>query len=118
MTTIGKEPGQPERMDRRRLITSTAATLVIFLLCLFVPAGRLDWGRGWQFFAVTVAAGIVLSVYLRRVNPDVFAARVNRHTGTKSWDKWIVPILITIMTSVVPVAALDDGRFQWSHVSW
>lgn len=118
MTTIINESGQPEGMDRRRLVTSTAATLAIFLLCFFVPAGTFRWVRGWLFFAVTVAAGIVLSVYLRRVNPDIFAARVNRHTGTKSWDKWIVPILITVMTSVIPVAALDDGRYHWSFVPW
>jgi protein-S-isoprenylcysteine O-methyltransferase Ste14 len=70
------------------------------------------------FFAVAVAAGIVLSVYLRRVNPEIFAARVNRHTGTKSWDKWIVALLIVVMTSVIPVAALDDGHYHWSVVPW
>ncbi|MFO0892770.1 MAG: isoprenylcysteine carboxylmethyltransferase family protein [Isosphaeraceae bacterium] len=111
-------PMEKEPFDRRRLITSTAATLVVLLLWLFVPAGTLGWLRGWLFFVVTVVAGIVLSIYLRRVNPDIFAARVNRRTGTKSWDKGIVVLLISVMTSVIPVAALDDGRFHWSLVPW
>jgi protein-S-isoprenylcysteine O-methyltransferase Ste14 len=118
MSVQKDRPQTPEPTDRRRLVTSTIATLVIFLLCLFVPAGTLGWVRGWLFFAVTVAAGVVVSIYLIRVNPEVFAARVNRHTGTKSWDKWIVGLLLTAMTSIIPVAALDDARFHWSVVPW
>ncbi len=118
ITNASNELVQPEQIDRRRLVTSTAATLVIFALCLFVPAGTLAWFRGWLFFAITMATGIVLWIYLKRVNPDVIAARVNRHTGTKPWDKWIVTLLITVMTTILPVAALDDTRFHWSPVAW
>ena len=60
-------------------------TLLIFALCLFLPAGTWTWARGWLFFAVVVATGVVISLYLRRVNPEVIAARVNRHEGTKGW---------------------------------
>jgi isoprenylcysteine carboxyl methyltransferase (ICMT) family protein YpbQ len=118
MTTNSEQPRHPEPTDRRRLITSTVWTLLILALCLFLPAGTLAWFRGWLFFAVVVAAGVVITLYLRRVNPDVVAARVNRHKGTKGWDRWVLAPFIVAMVAVYPVAALDDGRFQWSHVPW
>jgi hypothetical protein len=85
MNMATRSDRRPEPTDRRRLITSTVLTLLIFALCLFLPAGTWAWARGWLFFVVVVAAGVVITVYLRRVNPDVLAARVNRHEGTKGW---------------------------------
>ena len=75
---------KPEPTDRRRLVLGVGWTLLIFVLCLFLPAGTWAWSRGWLFFVVIVAASILVTLYLRRVNPDVIAARVNRHEGTKT----------------------------------
>ncbi len=107
---------KPEPTDRRRLILGVGWTLLIFLLCLFLPAGNWAWARGWLFFFVIVGTSILITLYLRRVNPDVIAARVNRHEGTKGWDRILLGIFIPMMVMTVPVAALDDGRFHWSHV--
>ena len=97
------QPPDPEPIDRRRLITSSVVTLVCFVLCLFLPAGTWSWARGWLFFGVVIAAFVVIGFYLRRVNPDVFAARVNRHEGTKGWDRWLLGLLITAMVSTLPL---------------
>jgi protein-S-isoprenylcysteine O-methyltransferase Ste14 len=119
MVTNSDQPRQPERTDRRRLVLSVGWSLLIFVLCLFLPAGTLAWSRGWLFFIVTVAASILITIYLRRVNPDVIAARVNRHDGTKRWDLLLglIFILPTILAMPI-VAALDDGRYHWSHLPW
>ena len=109
---------EPEPTDRRRLFLGVGWTLLIFLLCLFLPAGNWAWARGWLFFVVIVAASIVITLYLRRANPDVIAARVNRHEGTKGWDRLLLGILIPAMVSILPVAALDDSRYHWFHVPW
>jgi protein-S-isoprenylcysteine O-methyltransferase Ste14 len=119
LTTHSDQRGQPEPTDRRRLVVSVASTLLIFVLCLFLPAGTLGWTRGWLFFFVTVAASILLTVYLQRVNPDVVAARVNRHTGTKRWDLLLGAIfLLPAMLALPIVAALDDGRYHWFRLPW
>jgi protein-S-isoprenylcysteine O-methyltransferase Ste14 len=118
MTTTSGRPRQPESTDRRRLISGSVLTLLAFVVCLFLPAGTWAWPRGWLFFSVVIAASIVISLYLRRANPDVIAARVNRHEGTKGWDRWVLGLLIPALVSILPVAALDDGRFHWSHVPW
>ncbi len=118
MATNSDQTRQPEPTERRRLILSIGWTLLIFVLCLFVPAGTLAWSKGWLFFSVVVAASVVITVYLRRVNPDVIAARVNRHKGTKGWDLVLLGLFIPAMVSILPVAALDDGRYHWFPVAW
>jgi len=45
-------------------------------MCLFLPAPSWTWFRGWLVFVVVVVTSTVITLYLRRVNPDVIAARV------------------------------------------
>src|SRR4051794_27281474 len=118
MTAASDSPRPQEATDRRRLVAGTMTTLVALLLCLFLPAGTWAWGRGWLFFVVMVAASVVASLYLRSVNPDVVAARVNRHEGTKSWDRILLVIFFPTVVAIPILAALDDGRFHWSRVPW
>jgi protein-S-isoprenylcysteine O-methyltransferase Ste14 len=118
MTTEGDRGRQPERIDRRRLFLSLGWTLLAFVLCLFLPAGTWAWFRGWLFFSVVVAASIVVTLYLRRVNPEVIAARVNRHEGTKHWDRILLVIFFPTVMAIPVVAALDDSRFHWSRAPW
>jgi protein-S-isoprenylcysteine O-methyltransferase Ste14 len=102
----------------RSTINRLAATLVILAVFLFVPAGRVTWTRGWAFllvFTLLMASGII---YFRRVNPEMFAVRREVHRGTKGWDKVVIRLLLVAVCVVPLVAALDDGRFRWSRMSW
>ena len=93
--------------------------LLFFVLCLFLPAGTWTWTRGWLFILVLVVASILSTFYLRRVNPEVIAARVNRHKGTKRWDLLLGVIFVLPTILAIPiVAALDDGRYHWLPVPW
>ena len=65
-----------------------------------------------------VGARSLVTLYLRRVNPDVIAARINRHKGTKRWDLLLVVIFLPTMLAIPIVAALDDGRYHWLPVPW
>ena len=52
-------------------------------------------------------------------NPEVIAARVNHHKGTKRWDLLLGAIFILPSMLAIPiVAALDDARFHWFPVPW
>jgi protein-S-isoprenylcysteine O-methyltransferase Ste14 len=117
MPTNDTKRGQPEPIDGRRLLWGLVRLLGYFAM-LFLPAGTLMWPKGWIFIFVTVVAFITASVYLRRTNPEVIAARINRREGTKRWDGILVPILISIVMTIPIVAALDDGRFHWSQLPW
>jgi protein-S-isoprenylcysteine O-methyltransferase Ste14 len=118
MADSSDQPRHPKETDRRRLVLGVGWTLFIFVLCLFLPAGSWAWARGWLFFLVTVAAGVVITLFLKRVNPEVVAARVNRHGGTKHWDRVLLAIFLPTVMLIPILAALDDGRFHWSHVPW
>jgi protein-S-isoprenylcysteine O-methyltransferase Ste14 len=109
---------QAESVDRRRLLLSVGWSLLALALCLFLPAGTLTWSRGWLFLGVLVASSVVVTLYLRRVNPEVIAARVNRHEGTKRWDWILLGLFFPTLVAILVVAALDDGRFHWSREPW
>jgi len=118
LVTNHDQLGQPEQIDRRRLFRSLGGILIFFVLGLFVPAGTWMWTRGWLFILVIVAASILATSYLRRVNPDVIAARINRHKGAKGWDLILLAIYFPTVTAIPILAALDDGRFHWSDLPW
>ena len=108
----------PLRLDRRRLLISLGGLCAYLALGMLLPAGTWKWARGWLFLAVTVGASILATVYLRRVNPEIIAARVNRHEGTKRWDKILLAFFFPTIMAIPFVAALDDGRFHWFYVPW
>jgi protein-S-isoprenylcysteine O-methyltransferase Ste14 len=112
------QPQQPEPIDRGRLVIGIGAVLLGVGLCLFVPAGSIAWLRGWLLVFVYVATLTIVTLYLRRVNPEVIAARINRHEGTKRWDRILIRIFMLFEASILIVAALDDGRFHWFPVPW
>jgi protein-S-isoprenylcysteine O-methyltransferase Ste14 len=85
---------------------------------LFLPAGTLAWLRGWLFFFVMVGTTTLVTLYLRRINPEVIAARINPHKGTKQWDRFLMAIFYPTVMAIPAVAALDDGRFHWFPVPW
>jgi protein-S-isoprenylcysteine O-methyltransferase Ste14 len=116
MAAISDQPHEP--IDRRRLVISTTASMLILLLCMFLPAGTWAWLRGWLFLVVVMAASFFSTLYLRRVNPDVIAGRVNRHEGTKRWDRISLVIALPTLMAIPILAALDDGRYHWSPLPW
>src|SRR5208283_1403483 len=105
MTSTDGQPRQQEPIDRRRLIISTTASLLILVLCLFLPAGTWAWPRGWLFLGVLLASSSLMTLYLRRVNPDVIAGRVNRHQGTKRWDRILLAIALPTLMAIPILAA-------------
>jgi len=94
---------------------SLAATMVLMAVLLFWPAGTLAWARGWWFLLAFVALTIIAMAYLWRVNPEIFAARRRFHKGSKSWDIVVATLAMIAVAAILPVAALDDGRFHWSQ---
>ncbi len=110
---------QPRKgINQRRLIGFLVAVPVYFALFMFLPAGTWAWTKGWLFVGVFLGTLAVVGVYLWRVNPEVVVARTGSQKGTKRWDKILVPILLAVVYAIIPVAALDDGRFHWFPVPW
>lgn len=83
---------------------------------LFLPAGSIGWRAGWLFVAVVILAFGISALVLARVNPIIFRARSRFQPGTKRWDKVLLSVILPAMVAIIPVAALDAGRFHWSVV--
>jgi protein-S-isoprenylcysteine O-methyltransferase Ste14 len=107
----------PEKINRRLLLLSLLLTPPFFLLLIFLPAGNLLWDKGWLFVVVILVTGMVCTVYLCRVNPDVVIARSSPHQGTKRWDRPIIVLICLTLSAISPVAALDE-RFHWFLLPW
>jgi protein-S-isoprenylcysteine O-methyltransferase Ste14 len=118
MTSANDKDHPREGINRDRLILILLALPVYFALFMFVPAGTWAWTKGWLFIGVFVGTVAVVALYLWRVNPEVVVARSGFHQGTKSWDKVLLGFFFSGVYAIVPVAALDDGRFHWFPVSW
>ena len=91
------------------------ASVRIMGVIMFVPAG-ISWRRGWLFFAAFYLFTFLSAWYLWRVNPEIFIARSKVRAGTKSWDKFLMPLLLASLVAIFIVAAFD-ARFDSSTVS-
>jgi hypothetical protein len=109
---------EPSPAQWRSIVRRSVVSLLVLVLLLFVPAGSINWARGWLFLWVLVTLLGVSARYLWRINPEIFAARSRIHPGTKRWDRILLGFLFPAMLAIVPVGALDDGRFHWSRMSW
>ena len=112
MTIANDETEEQKQVDQRRFILLLLAQPVFLALLLFLPAGTFGWRRGWLFLLISIAANAVIVPYIWRVNPELLPAR-SRIRWAKRWDKILGWIMIPSSMVVIPVAALDDGRFHW-----
>jgi len=90
------------------------------LLC-FVPV-LASWHVGLEkdgLFALVVLSSMAVSLlYLWCVNPDVLAARIRFHKGTKRRDMILLGFLLPAVYAVFLVAELDYWRFHWFPLPW
>src|SRR5205823_851286 len=112
------EGRQQGGIDKRRLLGALLAMPVYFALFMFLPAGTWAWVKGWLFLGVFLTTVAIASWWLWRVNPEVVAARTRSPAGTKRWDKVLLSFFFAAVYAIIPVAALDDGRFGWLAVPW
>lgn len=109
---------EPPPMTWRQGVIYLLAAPILLGLLLFLPAGRLDWTRGWLFLLVYLPSVFVAALVLWRVNPVIYRARSRIQPGTKRWDRILLAMLFPAFLAILPVAALDDGRFHWLPVPW
>jgi protein-S-isoprenylcysteine O-methyltransferase Ste14 len=114
---MGDNRVEPTPASWRFVVRQLLAFPFVLGLILFLPAGRLDWIEGWLFLLISTAILVALFFYMRRVNPEIFAARRRIHKGTKLWDRIVLAFLLPTLPAEIVVAALDAGRFGWSHLS-
>jgi protein-S-isoprenylcysteine O-methyltransferase Ste14 len=95
------------------------ATLAVILPAMFAAAGTFTWLNGWIFWGLLLISVWIGYLYLRRANPEVIVARSVHHSGTKTWDKWILGFLSMLLAAELIVAPLDAVRYRfWPLAVW
>jgi protein-S-isoprenylcysteine O-methyltransferase Ste14 len=118
MTAASDRDLRRDEINKGRLVRFLLGLPVYFAVFLFLPAGTWAWTKGWVFIGVFLGTLAVVGLYLWRVNPEVVVARTGFHEGTKRWDELLLCLFLPAVYAIVPVAALDDGRFQWFPLPW
>jgi protein-S-isoprenylcysteine O-methyltransferase Ste14 len=103
-------------MSRSAAIAYAIGTPLALFVLVFLAAGSIGWVPGWIFIAVLVLAFGASALVLARVNPVIYRARSRFQPGTKVWDKRLLLVMLPAMVAIIPIGALDAGRFHWSSV--
>jgi protein-S-isoprenylcysteine O-methyltransferase Ste14 len=111
-------PIEPPPMSRANAVSYAIALPAALVALIFIPAGSIAWLPGWIFLGVLVAAWGISAIVLWRVNPAIYRARSRFQPGTKRWDRILLKLMLPIMVAILPVGALEAGRFGPSLPIW
>ncbi|HJZ93853.1 MAG TPA: isoprenylcysteine carboxylmethyltransferase family protein [Gemmataceae bacterium] len=97
-----------------KLTLGVLVNVAIFGVCLFLPAGTLDWWRAWVFLGVVFVGAVASTVTLYRVNPGLLEERFKPpvQKGQPLADKIVVVILLAAFVGLIVFIPLDVFRFH------
>jgi protein-S-isoprenylcysteine O-methyltransferase Ste14 len=98
-------------------VVKVMVTLAALVGAFAALSGRWDWWAGWTFLLIFVLYSVSLSVWLSRVDPGL--ARERAHDAderNQPYERVLLPVMVVLEIGLLVVAALDGGRFGWSHV--
>ncbi len=88
--------------------------LAVQIVFFFVAAGTLNLLRAWVFFGANLLYGVLSSVIVAKLNPQLINERKGGKEGTKPEDKIFLPLYLVTGLLLHPIVmGLDIGRFQW-----
>jgi protein-S-isoprenylcysteine O-methyltransferase Ste14 len=114
MAQTRESPEQQPVAGELQAYVSLSVTVVLMALLMFWPAGTIDWRRGWLFLTLFLIVVFAAMSWIRKDNPELFAARRKFQKGTKAWDAVVASLTMLMFILILPVAALDDVRFKWA----
>ncbi len=101
--------------DGRRRLMQVFGMVIIYALCLFIPAGSLRWWNAWAYLGLFVGAILTGGLYVARHRPAAVNERGRASANTKSFDRLFGRLTIPLVLGAFVVAGLDF-RFGWSDV--
>jgi protein-S-isoprenylcysteine O-methyltransferase Ste14 len=97
-------------------IVSVFVLIAFIGTLMFLVAGRLDWGGAWIFLSLFFIFLLLFAIWGTFKMPELLAERGKVERNVKWWDKLIMSLYTVLFFATFVVAALDAGRFRWSHV--
>jgi len=98
--------------------TSVIGTIAIVAL-IFIPAGTLNYWRGWAYLATFVVCCLAYTVYLVKYDPALLKRRTEAGVSHEKerTQKFIIFFLYAFFIALAILPPLDF-RFGWSRVPW
>lgn len=91
-------------------------TLILLLITPFLASGDWTWGLGWLYTGSMLVFAFVSRVIAIRLHPGFARERATASAmqDTKSWDKWIVPLIALWLPLLSVLVAGLDERLGWT----
>lgn len=101
-----------------KTIKSAIFGITAFAALIFLPAGTLNYWRGWAFLTTFVFSTLTITIYLARNDRKLLERRLSAgpQAEKEPAQRVIVTLIILLFAATLLFSALD-WRFQWSPVA-
>jgi protein-S-isoprenylcysteine O-methyltransferase Ste14 len=109
---------ETKKFSPAAFVANLIATALFFPALILLLAGTLRWVEGW-ILGLWIAAMIMFNMaYLYRKDPALLAERTKRpgSENQKTWDKYLLPLILAMAVLWLVVIPLDARRFNWSPI--
>jgi len=105
-----------KRLSAKFSIVINVLTLILLLISPFLASGDWGWALGWLYTGSMLLYTFVSRAIAIRLHPGFARERATASAmqDTKSWDKWIVPLIALWLPLLAVLVAGLDKRLAWS----
>jgi protein-S-isoprenylcysteine O-methyltransferase Ste14 len=105
-----------KHLSTRFSIVINLLTLILLLFSPFLTSGDWRWGLGWLYTGSMILYTFISRIIAIRLHPGFARERATASAmqDTKSWDKWIVPLIALWLPILAVLVAGLDKRLGWS----
>ncbi len=103
-------------LKNKSTILFNLLTLLLLLIMPFIASGNWAWDLGWLYTGSMILFTLVSRIIAIRLHPGFARERATASAmqDTKSWDKWIVPLVALWLPLISVLIAGLDKRLSWS----
>ncbi len=110
-----EQPGaSPSKTTIMLIILKVLAFILVISAILFISANRLNWRQAYLFVLTFAGFLVYYGWWGLRNDPDLMNERSRIGKNTKPWDKVILIIYSLLLVTMLVLAGLDAGRFNWA----
>lgn len=105
-----------KHLSTRFSIVINLLTLILLLFSPFLTSGDWRWDLGWLYTGSMILYTFISRIIAIRLHPGFARERATASAmqDTKSWDKWIVPLIALWLPFLAVLVAGLDKRLGWS----